>query len=88
MSLSLTTFLSLFFKAGTYALIFNEVRGAVLAVPVLYAMYQSGGSAMAMWLGFCSLVGIALSVVVPLVAVKRLERFAQQKLAKVPATAG
>lgn len=87
MSLSLTTFIGLFFKAGTYALIFNEVRGAVLAVPVLYAMYQSGGSAMALWLGFCSLVGIALSVIIPIIAAKKLERFAHAKLAKVPAKA-
>ncbi|WFL77446.1 hypothetical protein P7228_15875 [Altererythrobacter arenosus] len=88
MSFSLTTFIGLFFKAGAYALIFNEVRGAVLAVPVLYAMYQSGGSAMAIWLGMCSLAGIALSVIVPIVAAKRLERFAMEKLATAPAKAG
>lgn len=82
MSFSLSTFLSLFFKAGAFAIIFNEVRGAILAVPVLIAMYQSGGSIMAIWLGFCSLAGIALSVIVPMFAAKKLERLAQRKLAE------
>lgn len=87
MSATLTTFLSLFMKAGMAAVIFNEVRGAVLAVPVLYGMYQAGGSLMAIWVGFCSLMGIALSVVVPMIAARKLERFAQRKLstAAVPA---
>ena len=44
MSATLSTLLSLTAKAGVAAVIFNEVRGAVLAVPVLYAMYLSGGS--------------------------------------------
>ena len=67
-------------KLGAVALIFNEVRGAVMAVPVLYGMYYSGGSLMAIWLGFCSLLGIALSVIVPIIAAKRFDRFAQSKL--------
>ncbi|KUO52703.1 MAG: hypothetical protein APF82_02025 [Sphingomonadales bacterium BRH_c42] len=81
MSATLTTFIGMFMKLGVVALIFNEVRGAVLALPVLYAMYHSGGSLMAIWLGLCSLAGIALSVVVPIFAAKKLERFAQAKLA-------
>ncbi|MBE5073381.1 hypothetical protein IM511_03560 [Erythrobacteraceae bacterium E2-1 Yellow Sea] len=87
MSATLTTFLGLFMKAGAVAVIFNEVRGAVLAVPVLYGMYQAGGSLMAIWIGFCSLVGIALSVVVPIIAAKKIERFAQAKLAASAAPA-
>lgn len=51
--------------------ILNEVRGVVLAVPIFYGMYQAGGTLMAIWLGFCSLAGIALSVVVPIFAEKR-----------------
>ena len=43
----------------------NEIRGAAMAVPVLIALYQSGGTPMAIWIAFCSLAGIALSVVVP-----------------------
>jgi hypothetical protein len=84
MSATLSTLLSLTAKAGVAAVIFNEVRGAVLAVPVLYAMYLSGGSLMAIWLGFCSLAGIALSVVVPIIATRKLERFAQAKIAASP----
>lgn len=82
MSATLSTFLGLFFKAGAVAIIFNEVRGVILAVPVLYAMYESGGSAMAIWLGFCSLAGIALSVIVPIFAARKLERYAQAKLSR------
>ena len=82
MSATLSTLLGAFLKIGWLALIFNEVRGAVLAVPVLYAMYNSGGSAMAMWVGFCSLAGIALSVIVPIVAARRIQKFADEKLFK------
>jgi hypothetical protein len=58
-------------KAGIAALVFNEVRGAMLAVPVLYGMYVAGGTWMALWLGFCSLAGIALSVLAPLYFARR-----------------
>jgi hypothetical protein len=57
---------ALLVKAGIAALIFNEVRGVVLAAPVMYGMYVAGGTGMALWLGFCSLAGIAMSVLAPL----------------------
>ncbi|NVE94385.1 hypothetical protein [Altererythrobacter lutimaris] len=79
MSATLTSFLGVFMKVGFVALIFNEVRGVILAVPVLYAMYQSGGTAMAIWLGFCSLAGIALSVIVPLFAAKKVKNYVEKK---------
>ncbi|HET6940963.1 MAG TPA: hypothetical protein VFH89_02255 [Sphingomicrobium sp.] len=60
-------------KAGLAALVANEVRGLILAGPVLYAMYEAGGTAMAIWLGFCSLAGIALSVVAPLFVARKLK---------------
>lgn len=60
-------------KAGLAALVANEVRGLVLAGPVLYAMYEAGGTAMAIWLGFCSLAGIALSVIAPLFVARKLK---------------
>jgi len=60
-------------KAGLAALVANEVRGLILAGPVLYAMYEAGGTAMAIWLGFCSLAGIVLSVVAPLFVAKKLK---------------
>ena len=60
-------------KVGIVALIANEVRGLILAAPVLYGMYAAGGTAMALWLGFCALAGIALSVVAPLVVARKLK---------------
>ena len=62
----------LLLKAGVVALIANEVRGFILAVPVLYEMYEAGGTWMAMWIGLCSLVGIAISVAAPIFVAKRL----------------
>lgn len=70
----LSTLLSSLLKIGAVALILNEVRGMILAVPVLYAMYEAGGTLMAIWLGFCSLAGIALSVIVPMFAVKKVQK--------------
>lgn len=60
-------------KAGLSALVANEVRGLVLAGPVLYAMYEAGGTAMAIWLAFCSLAGIALSVVAPIFVARKFK---------------
>ena len=70
----------LLLKAGLVALLANEVRGLILAGPVLYAMYMAGGTWMAMWLGFCSLGGIAISVVAPV--------WAARKFNLIPAAAG
>ena len=60
-------------KIGLVALIANEVRGFVMAVPILYAMYLAGGTGMALWIGFCSLCGIALSALVPVYLARRLK---------------
>ncbi len=60
-------------KAGLAALVANEVRGLILAGPVLYGLYEAGGTAMAMWLAFCSLAGIAMSVFVPLLVARKLK---------------
>ena len=68
-----STLAGLLVKLGIVALVANEVRGFILAAPVLYGMYAAGGTAMAMWLGFCSLAGIALSVAGPLLVAKKLK---------------
>lgn len=60
-------------KAGLGLLVVNEVRGLILAGPVLYGMYEAGGTAMAIWLGFCSLAGIALSVFAPLFLARKFK---------------
>jgi hypothetical protein len=69
-------------KIGLVALVLNEVRGFVLAAPVLYGMYLAGGSAMALWIGFCSLCGIALSVVAPVFVAKRFNLIPARASAK------
>jgi hypothetical protein len=60
-------------KVGLAALVANEVRGLILAGPVLYTMYMAGGTAMAAWIAFCSLAGIALSVFAPLLLARKLK---------------
>ncbi len=64
---------ALLLKLGIVALLANEVRGFILAAPVLYGMYLSGGTVMALWLGFCSLAGIFLSVAAPLFVARKLK---------------
>lgn len=61
---------------GAGALI-NEVRGLIMAGPVLYGLYLTGGTWMAIWLAFCSLAGIGLSVAVPMWAAKRIRAYAR-----------
>ena len=73
MTATLSTRLGLLLKSVMVVLVLNEVRGLVLAAPVLYGLYQAGGTLMALWIAACSLAGIALSVLVPLFAAKRLE---------------
>jgi len=63
----------LLLKSGIVAWLANEVRGVVLAGPVIYAMYRSGGAWMAMWLGLCALAGIAISVVAPILVARKLK---------------
>ncbi len=59
-------------KLGAVVLVASEVRGLVMAAPVMYALWQSGGTLMAYWLAFCTLGGIALSVIVPLWVARKL----------------
>ena len=82
MSSLLATLVDLLMKSAIVAFILNEVRGAILAVPVLYGMYQAGGTLMAIWIGFCSLAGIALSVVMPLFIDKKF-KLRERLLARV-----
>ena len=75
MSYALSTLASLFLKAVVLLLVANEARGLVLAGPVLYGMYEAGGTMMAIWIGFCSLSGIILSVVVPMFLARKVGLF-------------
>jgi hypothetical protein len=76
MSGSLSMIIAALLKASAVLLVFNEVRGLILAAPVLYGLYEAGGSLMAIWIAFCSLAGVALSVIVPIIAAARLKKFA------------
>lgn len=67
------------FRIAALAIALNEIRGLVLAGPVLFAMWQSGGTIMALWLGFCSLAGIALSVIVPTFALRKIEQHVEKR---------
>jgi hypothetical protein len=72
MSGPLSAVAKLVVKAGLALFVANEVRGFVLAAPVLYGMFEAGGTIMAVWLGICSLAGIALTVVGPLYVARKL----------------
>ncbi|MCT2559393.1 hypothetical protein N0B51_10425 [Tsuneonella sp. YG55] len=87
MTSSLAFFLNGFIKVGAFALVMNEVRGLILAGPVIYAIYQSGGTLTAIWLGVSSLGGIALSVIVPVVAAGKLKKLVNTRLARKPGLA-
>lgn len=66
--------LALMLRIGAVALALNEIRGLILAGPIIYGLAVNGGGLMAAWIAFCSLAGIALSVVVPIWIARRLER--------------
>jgi hypothetical protein len=69
----ISTFLGVLLKGGFLALVVNEVRGIALAGPVLYGMYKAGDSGMALWIGFCSLAGIAISVIAPVLIARKFK---------------
>jgi hypothetical protein len=61
-------------KIASVGIALNEIRGLIMAGPVLYALYQSGGTLMAIWMAICAFGGIALSVLVPLWAARKFEK--------------
>jgi len=69
---AVSTLIAMLLKASVGLFVVNEIRGFVLAAPVLYAMYAAGGTLMAIWVAVCSLAGIALSIIGPLFVVKKL----------------
>ena len=73
MSAPISTLLGLVAKAGIALLLANEIRGVAVAAPVFYGMYTAGGTAMAVWLGICSLAGIALSVIAPVFLARKFK---------------
>ena len=59
-------------KVGWLIIAANEIRGLVMAVPVFYSLWLSGGTWMAIYLAACSLAGIAVTVAVPWFVMRRL----------------
>jgi len=73
---AISTLVSALLSLGAAALALNELRGVILAGPVLYGIYQSGNSLIAVWLGFCTLGGIAISVAATTIAARKLRSIA------------
>ncbi|WP_309663049.1 hypothetical protein [Sphingomonas sp.] len=65
--------IAMLLKASVGLFVVNEIRGFVLAAPVLYAMYAAGGTLMAIWIGICSLAGITLSIIAPVFVGRKLK---------------
>ena len=73
MNETLSIFVAVLLKAGMGLLVANEIRGLILAGPVLFGMYTAGGTWMAIWVAVCSLAGIALTVVAPMFVARKLK---------------
>lgn len=73
MTEALSILAGLLLKAAAVLLAANEVRGLIMAGPVLYEIARSGGTLTAIWVGLCSLLGIVFSVVVPLLVARKLK---------------
>ena len=74
MTAELSSLLGHLLRAGGVLLILNEIRGLVMAGPVLWALIQAGGTLAAIYTAVCSLLGIVASVLVPLFGLRKLER--------------
>jgi hypothetical protein len=64
----------LLLRAGVVMYVLNEIRGLILVAPVMYGIYLAGGTLAAIWIGFCSLVGIAVSAFLPFLVVRKVRR--------------
>ena len=83
---SISTLVGALLKVGAVVIVLNEVPGVILAAPVLWGMYEAGGTLMAIWLGFSSLAGIVLSVAIPAIAASKLrKRFGSKPAASLAA---
>jgi hypothetical protein len=80
MTTTLSSILGVLMKTGFLLVILNEVRGIILAAPVIYGLWLSGGTLMAWYLAFCSLAGILLSVLLPIYAANTAKRWVGGRL--------
>ena len=70
--------LSLLLKFGAALLVANEIRGVIMAAPLIWKLYDFGGSQWDLFITLCMLCGIALSMIIPLM----LAAWAKEKLEK------
>lgn len=80
MSSSLLVIAQKLLSIGGLLLILNEIRGAVMTAPVLLALWRTGNSAMDVVLAVSIIAGIAISVIVPVVAARRLQGYVTSRI--------
>lgn len=68
------TIIKWFLRLGWIGIMANEIRGIVIAAPILYGMFVYGETWMQWWVGICMLIGIFLSVVIPTWVLRWIER--------------
>ncbi len=66
--------------AGCGLIIANEIRGIVFAAPVFVTLYKTWGTLTEIVLACSALAGIALSVYLPILALKKMQRRAARPL--------
>ncbi|MFN2100492.1 hypothetical protein [Altererythrobacter sp. MF3-039] len=81
--MGLSAIASLLLKFGLALVVLNEIRGIIMAAPLIWGLYTAGGSAWDWFITLCLLAGIAVSVIVPLM----LAAWAKEKLEKKNASA-
>lgn len=82
MTAELSSLLGHLLRAGGVLFVLNEIRGLIMAGPVLWALIHSGGTFAAIYTAVCSLLGIAASVFLPLLGLRKLERMRKVAAAK------
>ncbi|WP_057882923.1 hypothetical protein [Tsuneonella troitsensis] len=74
MTAELSSLLGHLLRAGGFLLVLNEIRGLVMAGPVLWALVQAGCTLAAVYAAVCSLLGILASVLIPLFGLRKLDK--------------
>lgn len=52
----------------------RNVLGLIAVIPIFAKMIELGGAPMAVWLAFCSVVGLALNILIPAFAYAKLKK--------------
>ena len=65
-------------QVAALLLVLNEIRGVIMSLPVLYGMMQLGGDTWALVMAISYLIGLAISVWVPIRVYRKLKARATQ----------